>query len=977
MLWSTAPSYAVELRHRFHADITSVALHPSGLHLLVGLTDVVKWMSVHDRALSEFKSFPVRACTTCCFSPGGQFFALMHATTILIYDSYTTELLGHLRGHTSRIRRLRFAAHDDTRLLSTGHDGAVYEFSLADFHKVGECLASTLSAACSTRTSTTTHPNTTSTNNTQLAAVSVTKMEDAVADVHTVWAAGSDGRLRQLQRPTLSPVAVYETGDSALTALALSTSLKLLLGGGEDGSLRVYNTYLGEKMHASHKDDTHTTHNHTTTTMNSSSTTSVVTQAPCLKEERILMELHGTHVDAVTAIAIAADDGLVLSVGEDGLLVVYDVVAPHRRGGGHTHTSFSAATTTAHVPPHRRVHSTGNTNRHDAADGGGGADYETELLMDRRDVERTAALLHTLQTQIRQLRRRMRQQRVDAERAHEARMVAVEKDFADAAARQRGDTAALQSAMNAEAVALAEAVAELTRRSAAMAAQTHADYTAQCDALRDRARQWRARAAAESATRARQLAQREHMWASQAAQSAARVAAQCAALDAVHTDAQTATRMAEEAGLAAARRVEAAHTATRVARQTAAQEALAASAAGCARVERAAGAAAARAHSAQRVARALDAAVAAAQRRQAATESAVWATRAGAAAAAAESRDAAADAVAGAAAVEAGRRHNAAAALRVSVLTSEAEAAAAAAAPTMREVSECSKEWQSVSKETAATRRVAAEWRREGERVRAMRRVQQKEWRRVAAVESRAAEAQRRLADAVAACFRVRHDAPALRRAAERVYAAYAHGGGGGGGRVASEELASYETSDWGESAPSRRSQNTTLSSSATAAAAAAAASPTKKRTTIAVSAPVSETGVVREYTRRRDHLDHNLASLREKVVRDAENRRAEGNRIMTENVVLVQDINALRRDARALAARRTAAVRKEGGGAGMSSAMVGVESGAEEEEWVREMCMQRVEMERLSSRVTALEEELASYGVVLPESGAEGAPTV
>ncbi|XP_026533766.1 cilia- and flagella-associated protein 57-like isoform X3 [Notechis scutatus] len=51
------------------------------------------------------------------------------------------------------------------------------------------------------------------------------------------------------------------------------------------------------------------------------------------------------------------------------------------------------------------------------------------------------------------------------------------------------------------------------------------------------------------------------------------------------------------------------------------------------------------------------------------------------------------------------------------------------------------------------------------------------------------------------------------------------------------------------------------------------------------------------EYTRQREHLEHNLATLKKKVIKESEIHRADYVRIMQENVSLIKEINDLRRE--------------------------------------------------------------------------------
>nr|XP_016848705.1 PREDICTED: cilia- and flagella-associated protein 57 [Anolis carolinensis] len=57
------------------------------------------------------------------------------------------------------------------------------------------------------------------------------------------------------------------------------------------------------------------------------------------------------------------------------------------------------------------------------------------------------------------------------------------------------------------------------------------------------------------------------------------------------------------------------------------------------------------------------------------------------------------------------------------------------------------------------------------------------------------------------------------------------------------------------------------------------------------------DTDLHQEYTRQREHLERNLATLKKKVIRDYEMHRSDYVRIMQENVSLIKEINDLRRE--------------------------------------------------------------------------------
>lgn len=396
-LWNSITN-SVEMRKKFRSEILSVAIHPSGLHLLVGFADGLKLMNICDKELREYKAIGIRSCCTCCFSNGGQFFAAMHSTTIHVYYTYTCELLGHLRGHIGKVRSIQFVPPSDTRLVSVGTDGAVCEFNLCDFHKVADNIIKSITYNC------------------------------AVSDTQTVWAAGNDRKLRQLERARMIPQAEYDLSTASILSLSISQKMKLLFGGCEDGTIRVFNSYLGERLGD---------------------------KAPTSSAQRnITIETHSTHAGSVTRVTLTYDEGMLVSVGEDGLVVFWDVVAPHRGARKEM-------------------------------------EYSNELLMDRKELESVSKLVVTLGTQVSDLRQRMIQQQRKREQLHEEQMAKLEREFGDEIAKQKAQIDALEAEKNEQAIRFTELMAELEKKGQNVIEQTNEDYTSKIESLRERADQLR------------------------------------------------------------------------------------------------------------------------------------------------------------------------------------------------------------------------------------------------------------------------------------------------------------------------------------------------------------------------------------------------------------------------------------------------------------------------------------------------------
>ncbi|KPA78076.1 hypothetical protein ABB37_06806 [Leptomonas pyrrhocoris] len=427
-LWNTITN-VVELRKNFRAEILSMAMHPSGLHMIIAFTDSLRVYNIYEKDLCEYKRLSIRNCVACCFSHGGQYFAVANSTIIHVYYSYTCELLGHLRGHNSKVRSLSFVPPDDTRLISSGADGAVFEFSLCDYHKVHDNIVKAVTYHC------------------------------AAADVQTVWAAGSDRKLRQLDRATMQHIVEYGLNNASMRCMSVSKNLKLLFGGCDDGTVRVYNTYLGEKLIGSGGERVGTAGGGGDGAGGSAGGGGPrIVAAP----RDITIESHITHIGHVNALTLSYNEEMLITVGDDGMVVFWDVVAPHR-----------------------------GTVKELA--------YTTELLVDRRDLDATMGLLRNLTEQVTDLKHRMAQQQLKQERQHEEQIAHLDEEYSGEMVKQKDHIAALEAAKSEQAIRFTEFMVELEQKSAQTYQQTEDDYRCKLESLNSRADQLRHLIAEENA----------------------------------------------------------------------------------------------------------------------------------------------------------------------------------------------------------------------------------------------------------------------------------------------------------------------------------------------------------------------------------------------------------------------------------------------------------------------------------------------
>ena len=66
-------------------------------------------------------------------------FAAVHGNVIQIYSTTTFENVSNLKGHNGKVRSIIWSA-DDSKLVSCGVDGAVYEWEPSSGKRLSECV---------------------------------------------------------------------------------------------------------------------------------------------------------------------------------------------------------------------------------------------------------------------------------------------------------------------------------------------------------------------------------------------------------------------------------------------------------------------------------------------------------------------------------------------------------------------------------------------------------------------------------------------------------------------------------------------------------------------------------------------------------------------------------------------------------------------------------------------------------------------
>ena len=130
--WSVEGQREVNHVHSSNEDLVTVALSPTGLHILICTEKHIELAflaSAHTKTLSIWKTLASNVGSASSFSNGGHLFALVFGEVVQVYNTYTQKLVSSLRGHTGRVTALVFKEGD--KLIATfGEDGVVNCFEI-------------------------------------------------------------------------------------------------------------------------------------------------------------------------------------------------------------------------------------------------------------------------------------------------------------------------------------------------------------------------------------------------------------------------------------------------------------------------------------------------------------------------------------------------------------------------------------------------------------------------------------------------------------------------------------------------------------------------------------------------------------------------------------------------------------------------------------------------------------------------------
>ncbi|BFY99763.1 hypothetical protein BsWGS_02803 [Bradybaena similaris] len=199
-------SRSLELQKVFSEEAFSIALHPSGLFLMVGFTEKLRLMNIFIDDIVVFKEFSIRSCSECAFSYGGHLFASVIGNVIQLFSTYTFKNTLNLKGHNAKVKSVIWS-FDDNKLVTCGLDGAVYEWDPITGRRIGDSVLRTCSYSSITIT----------------------------PDGKSTLAVGSDRILREISDSRV--LRELPTGDMEFTTLAMSRSGLMLFAGTMKGTL--------------------------------------------------------------------------------------------------------------------------------------------------------------------------------------------------------------------------------------------------------------------------------------------------------------------------------------------------------------------------------------------------------------------------------------------------------------------------------------------------------------------------------------------------------------------------------------------------------------------------------------------------------------------------------------------------------------------------------------------------------------------
>lgn len=215
---------------KYQSAISALALHPTGLFVAVGFSDQLHLMEILLDTLKTVKSFDFPRCDELVFSHQGHLLACAYQSLITIFSVFSFDVLGTLKvrnflfvlinseyhwklhdecslqGHNGKILGMSWSI-DDTILVSSGSEGAIYEWSVTKMFRVSESVEK----------------------GTEFRSIALTRD-------HSIYVCTNTGIFRELHDTEIVREIVPNSGNP-LTQIALARSNLMLFIGTEKGTL--------------------------------------------------------------------------------------------------------------------------------------------------------------------------------------------------------------------------------------------------------------------------------------------------------------------------------------------------------------------------------------------------------------------------------------------------------------------------------------------------------------------------------------------------------------------------------------------------------------------------------------------------------------------------------------------------------------------------------------------------------------------
>ena len=266
-LWNLA-SNSCEVSKEFLDSPLCVSVHPSGWIACVGFSDKLRLVHILNSDFRTVKEFSLKSCRVVEFSKGGHLFASAVGATIYVHHTFTHECVAVLRGHFGKVKALVWDS-DDTMLISSGADGAIYEWDIRAASRDDEkarCREHVHKGSVYTSLAVIRHTGgiiacSSNAKITELDADFKVVREFSSDDIalthvaygassHTLLAATSTGGVRAYKVPLTGEYTEYSAHDKAISAFKLSHNGLTLHTAGEDGCLFMFDIWDAEN-HAS------------------------------------------------------------------------------------------------------------------------------------------------------------------------------------------------------------------------------------------------------------------------------------------------------------------------------------------------------------------------------------------------------------------------------------------------------------------------------------------------------------------------------------------------------------------------------------------------------------------------------------------------------------------------------------------------------------------------------------------------------